>query len=108
MLADDAEHDVAFACSLDHRFRGGEIGRDGLLHLHMLFGLDAKLDGFQTKIGEGADVDEIDARVTANVLPCGDGLASVLRAELLRATGSRIACRGDFKSDIRVRLRVLM
>src|SRR5579864_7135236 len=65
MLAYDAEQDAGAFRDLEHFTRGFEIGRNGLLHLDVFARLGADLKRLKTEIGERADIDVVDARVSA-------------------------------------------
>ena len=82
MLAHHSQQDAPPARCLDHLARGFERGRDGLLHLHVLPGLGADLDGFQAEIRERAHVHVVHVGVAAHFFIGADELRAVLDREL--------------------------
>jgi hypothetical protein len=52
VLADDAEDDAGGARGFDHLARGGDVGRDGLLHLDVLCRTRRRSDGWRRKSGK--------------------------------------------------------
>src|SRR5271157_945908 len=108
VLAHHPQQDVAAARGLDHAARGFEIGRDRLLHLHVLARLRADLDGLQTEVGERAHIHVIDLRMAAHRLIGGHELAAVLAGELAARGFEDVRADRQFEADILVDLRVLV
>ena len=75
VLAGHAEHDRGRVGGRHDLARGVEIGGDRLLQLDVFVVAGRGLDGLQTEVGEGADVDEIDIRAAAQILIRRDELA---------------------------------
>src|SRR5579872_1233796 len=108
MLAHYAEGDAALTRGFDHGARGFDGGGYGLLHLDVLAGLRADLDGLQAEIGESAHVDVIDFGVAADLFVGLDEFGAVLIGELPAGGLEDIRADGYFVSDVAVSFGMLV
>src|SRR5579862_5048488 len=92
MLAYHSELNSRGIRSLDHAARDRRGGSHRLLHQDVLFRLGAKPDSLRTIIGQRANVDEVNAGMTAELLTCSDEFGPVglceLHASSRRAVGA--------------------
>src|SRR5579883_2860043 len=108
VLAHHAQQDAAAPGGLDHLPRGFEVGRDRLLHLHVLAGLGADCDGLKAEVREGADVDVVHLGVAADLLEGADEFAAVLIREPPAACFENIGADRQLESDVAIHLGVLV
>ena len=108
MLADDAELDARAVCGLHHFARCLEVGGDGLFNQHMLFQFRAELYRGQAKTWQGADVDEIDARMTDEFFIVRNKLRSGGVGEGATLLRRGVGADRQFVADVSIGLRVLV
>src|SRR5579883_1903704 len=108
VLAHHAQQDAAAPGGLDHLPRGFEVGRDRLLHLHVLAGFGADCDGLKAEVREGADVDVVHLGVAADLLEGADEFAAVLIREPPAACFENIGADRQLESDVAIHLGVLV
>jgi hypothetical protein len=106
VLADNTERDPVRG--IEHVSRRFQIRGNRLFDQDGLSELGAEQDRLQAKVGQRADVDEIDVRVSADCLPSFAARATILSRELLAMRRIAGGARREFIADIAIGLGVLV
>ena len=106
VLAHHAQEDAPAVRRLDHAARGFQVGRNGLLHLHVLPGLGTDFDGFHAEIRERAYVHIVHVGVAAHLFVGADELRAVLVGELASRRFVDVRAHRQLVSDVFVGPRV--
>lgn len=106
MLAHDAQGDFGGVGEIDHLASLGQVGSNGLLQHDGALDVCAKLNGFEMRIREAADVYVIDARMLAQLRDRANKLGIPFLGELVAASGGFVVAGDQFEADVFIGARV--